>query len=394
MKQVYNNISTYSADLYGVNSALYELGGLLVMHDASGCNSTYNTHDEPRWWSMDSMVYVSGLDESDAVLGNDDRLINDVVDVAQKENPKFIGLTRSVLPTYLGTDMRGVARIIEKKTGIPTFGFFTNGMDSYIMGIEMAYLALARRFCLPPVYKMRHEKLAVIVIGVTPLDFSVNGNAELLNHTVEDMGYILHSNWSMGCTLEELQHAPEADVSLVVSAGGMAVAQYLWEQYQVPYVTGIPCGKAATEKLKQLILQAAETGKNQSLFSDFPETSGKHRREKVLILGEAVHSASIRYQLEAEYGFSDVKVLCPLERDAGVLRDTDFHENTEEKMENQINQADVVIADPIYRRIVHDDKILFLDDPHEAYSGRMYHSRGKIFVGANAVPFPELEKMV
>ena len=39
------------------------------MHDASGCNSTYTTHDEPRWYSMDSMVYISALSELEAVMG-------------------------------------------------------------------------------------------------------------------------------------------------------------------------------------------------------------------------------------------------------------------------------------------------------------------------------------
>ena len=45
MKQTASFISTYSADVFGVASALYELGGMTIMHDASGCNSTYNTHD-------------------------------------------------------------------------------------------------------------------------------------------------------------------------------------------------------------------------------------------------------------------------------------------------------------------------------------------------------------
>ena len=40
-------ISIYAADTSGVCSALYELGGMTVVHDASGCNSTYATHDEP-----------------------------------------------------------------------------------------------------------------------------------------------------------------------------------------------------------------------------------------------------------------------------------------------------------------------------------------------------------
>ena len=49
MKQTARIISTYSADTFGVCSALFELGGMVIMHEASGCNSTYTTHDEPRW---------------------------------------------------------------------------------------------------------------------------------------------------------------------------------------------------------------------------------------------------------------------------------------------------------------------------------------------------------
>ena len=48
MKQTARIISTYSADVMGVCSALFELGGMVVIHDPSGCNSTYNTHDETR----------------------------------------------------------------------------------------------------------------------------------------------------------------------------------------------------------------------------------------------------------------------------------------------------------------------------------------------------------
>ena len=73
MKQTARIISTYSADVMGVCSALFELGGMTVMHDASGCNSTYTTHDEPRWFDMDSMVYISGLSEMEAIMGDDEK---------------------------------------------------------------------------------------------------------------------------------------------------------------------------------------------------------------------------------------------------------------------------------------------------------------------------------
>lgn len=69
MRQAYRIIPVYTADVSGVCSALYELGGMVVMHDPSGCNSTYNTHDEIRWYEQDSLIYISGLTEIDAVRG-------------------------------------------------------------------------------------------------------------------------------------------------------------------------------------------------------------------------------------------------------------------------------------------------------------------------------------
>ena len=50
-----------TADTFGACSTLFELGGMIVIHDPSGCNSTYTTHDEPRWYRQDSMIYISAL---------------------------------------------------------------------------------------------------------------------------------------------------------------------------------------------------------------------------------------------------------------------------------------------------------------------------------------------
>ena len=98
MKRSYKIIPIYTADVSGVCSALYELGGMTVMHDPSGCNSTYNTHDEIRWYDQDSMIYISGLTEIDAVMGNDEKLIRDIEIAAEELKPKFIALAGSPIP--------------------------------------------------------------------------------------------------------------------------------------------------------------------------------------------------------------------------------------------------------------------------------------------------------
>ena len=82
MRQSYRIIPVYTADVSGVCSALYELGGMTVMHDPSGCNSTYNTHDELRWYDQDSLIYISGLTEIDAIMGNDEKFLDDIKEAA------------------------------------------------------------------------------------------------------------------------------------------------------------------------------------------------------------------------------------------------------------------------------------------------------------------------
>src|SRR5574344_1259882 len=134
MKQVQRILADYSADLFGMCSALYELGGLCVMDDASGCNSTYDTHDEPRWFDINSMIYITALTENDAVMGNDSKIIDDICEVAAARHPAFIALGGSPIPMMMGTDFAGIARVIETRTGIPSFGITSSGMHTYEKG--------------------------------------------------------------------------------------------------------------------------------------------------------------------------------------------------------------------------------------------------------------------
>ena len=149
MRQSYRIIPVYTADVSGVCSALYELGGMVVMHDPSGCNSTYNTHDEIRWYEQDSLIYISGLTEIDAVMGNDAKFIRDIEETAKELHPKFIALAGSPIPFMNGTDFPALAQVIETETGIPAFAIPTNGMHDYTYGAGLAFAKIAERFVQP-----------------------------------------------------------------------------------------------------------------------------------------------------------------------------------------------------------------------------------------------------
>ena len=436
MKQVARVLSTYSADLFGVCSVLYELGGLVVMHDASGCNSTYNTHDEPRWYDVDSMIYISGLIENDVILGNDEKLICDVVEAANETHPKFIAISAALIPLFMSTDMKGIARIIENRTGIPTFGFTTNAMDTYVLGGNMVYEELLDRFC-PPHAKLEEDEnscasqesaapggsaasnvpiaplvpaetpaapsasLSVNLLGITPLDFSVVGNVEALNKYFADRNIRVNCCMTMGCTIEEIARAHIADVNVVCSSLAISGAHVLHKKYGTPAVLGLPTGKSAGTELERLIRASAADNRSRilgtsALYDTLPyeshsrrfgaQYSLKNRTDGgTWIIGEAVNASGIRYALEHDLGVPDVHILCPTQLDAHVLRSGDVTVRDEADIEAVLNGAATVIADPIYRRILTKDENgklpHFINMPHEAYSGRMYRSHIPVFIG-------------
>ncbi|MEG2512126.1 MAG: nitrogenase component 1 [Acetivibrio sp.] len=384
MEQVVKKISTYSGDWAGVCSALYELGGMVVIHDASGCNSTYTTFDEPRWSQQNSMFYISGLAEMDAVLGNDEKLIKDVIEAAEKMNPIFIALVGSPIPSMLGTDLEGLAAYIEHQTKIPSFGFSTNGMECYVKGGALALEKLAMRFCeKKEKNKEENNVKSLNILGMTPLDFSICGNLEAMRTSFENMGYKIQSVWAMGSSLEELKKAAEAHVNVVVSTLGLRVAKYMKKQFHIPYVIGLPIGVKGEMQMKQLIKEADIKKENQYLTSQ----NGKIE-EKILIIGEPIIAGAIRYCLKEDFDFKNVHVLCPLKIDSLLVEEGTYFEerdafiSEESKIEEKMEEYPIVIADPMYRPLLSGRKeTLFISLPHEAFSSRIYREEAPVFIG-------------
>ena len=238
-----SSMSTYTADCSGVASALYELGGMTVIHDASGCNSTYTTHDEPRWLTMPSAVFISGLTEMDAVLGNDARIVEDIVDAARKLTPAFVAIAGTPIPMMTGVDLKGIARLVESRTRIPSFAVQTNSMRAYSVGCAQAWIELSRRFVIPN--GARAGSFGINLLGVTPLDFSTGGMLQSLKNAASRAGYTINACWAMGDRLESLANTAAARVNVVVSSSGLPLAQSLERAFGTPYVCGLPVGGLA-----------------------------------------------------------------------------------------------------------------------------------------------------
>ena len=366
MNQTARIISIYAADTSGVCSALYEYGGMTVIHDASGCNSTYTTHDEPRWYDKKSMMFISGLTEKDAVMGNDDRFINDLILSANELKPAFIALCASPLPAMIGTDLEAIAYAVEAETGIPAFSVKTNGMQSYITGAGNALLELAKKFAGSNCEKLCQpsEKIKVNLLGVTPLDFPTReGIGSLINY-VNQCGFELNSCVSVNTDLNDFKKLRNADVNLLLSSVGKPLADYLYSEYNIPFVKGVPYGIGFAGRIKEALVKANETGENIDATNEYRESGN------VAILGESIMSASLASALLLDKGIKANVLETVGDGDFDILKSFDLSCDDEKILENELKKYDVIIGDPLFKPICADKK--FIELPHEAFSGRCF----------------------
>lgn len=437
--------STYTADVSGVCSALYELGGMTVIHDPSGCNSTYSTHDEPRWFDTDSLMFVSGLDEMTAVLGDDNVLIDDVTHAVRDLKPRFVTLCSGSIPHIIAFDCKGVAHLLEKRTGVPMLPVATTGNRSYVAGVGAALTEWVKRFADPleSPYRVASsgspdcsantlegaadpESFSVNLLGVTPLDFSINGNVDAMRKVFEDAGIPVNCCAAMGESFDSLRHIFRASVNVVVSSCGRRLARYMEQTAGIPYVEGTPIGAYGAARLPELAKEAYE--KKRASLEDALEgafgsaltgsgdgasgTAGKetaarpgslrmllakkkgdsegiclwkgnpaHERwdvpdGQILIIGEEVFAQSLAAAInqltpDCRHGLQAF----------AVWPDVD-HGFPEDVLAELIRKSRYIIGDPLYRTIPHDStQNTFVDFPHEAYSGRIFRDRIPVFIG-------------
>ena len=370
---------------------------MTVMHDPSGCNSTYNTHDEIRWYDQDSLIFISGLTDIDAIMGNDEKFLRDIEDVAEELKPKFIALASSPIPFMNGTDFPGLARALTAETGIPAFSVSTSGMHDYVYGAGLALSEIARHFT--GAAEKRKRKLNLL--GVTPLDFGPQPMVDAMKRRLEKYGWEILSTWAMGDTLEDLSHAGEAEVNLVVSSVGIPAANVLREKFGTPFLVGTPVEgyegeiSDALEKAAESPCEAFEDKKENSAEKSGAQISGEQEelwkvtpdqviylRKKdsplsgfiptpdITLIGEPVTMGSLAAVIEQKYR-KKVQLLCSLEITEGLLRQEDEVIRGEEAMEEKLKTARIIVADPLYRPIC-PESATFYEMPHIAFSGRIY----------------------
>lgn len=385
MKRLYRYLPPFAGDYSGVGSALYELGGMLCIHDASGCTGNYVGFDEPRSYDSKQLVYCTGLRRDDAILGNEQVYIDKIVKAAQDMKPKFVAVVGSPVPLIIGFDFNGFAKDLEQRLGIPAFGFETGGMKgSYKDGVVMAVKKLLDYYVLPKkdelVRNADRSGKKVNIVGATPLDISEE-NLQALKEVLKERGYEVNSVLSMSNDMDELLSFYQADVNLAVTQAGALIAQDLEEKYDMPYLAGLPIGEFGTEHYFACLEKVFENGKSMEVSQKSINVQGNKTGEAV-VLEDGIIASSMRVELLAQ-GYERVRVVSLFGKDSGMSDVEAEYTEDEDMILAAVNaeSCSFVAGDPLllkYRECTEGVEMVEL--PKYAISSKLYHYKRRVYI--------------
>ena len=371
MSTLFHSLPSFAPDYSGFFSALHGLDGLLVLHDPSGCLGNYISCDEPRWYHDPRTVFTSLLKEMEAVTGDDSALVEKVVHAAEIFHPPFICILSTPVPSLIGFDPHAAALTIQEQTGIPSFGVETTGFPTYQEGITHALALLNEHFMAPAPEK--REK-TVNVLGMTPLDYFINGEQEKLTALLDGLGWQVNAFVGGGDSLADIENARAASCNIVMSMAALPLAQKMQREDGIPYWVGPPCGDTGIQYLAAFL-----NGEELPAPAE-PKCDGA----KVLVVAEQAIANALRRQLQADEGCGEVTVASFFGLEESRTQPGDRLLKGERELKWLIADGgfDIVVGDNLFQQFCTPEQ-RFIPLPHPAVSSRLYWKNTRSFIGGS-----------
>ena len=354
-------LTPFAPDQSGAVSVFYELGGITVICDAGGCTGNICGFDEPRWFRSRSALFSAGLRDMDAILGRDDRLVGKLADTASflkgsadEVSGGFTAIIGTPVPAVIGTDMRALERMSEKKTGLPCIGIECNGMEYYDRGAEKAFLALFDKFAgAAPEGSPELNSDRVGILGAQYMDLNGIEDLNEIRDIIEKqtgMKAVLYASREDG--IDAFKDPGSVRENIVVTVSGYEAAKYILAKYGTPFRC---CNPLAERQAEQIAARTNVEGK------------------KILVVHEQVTANSVREALRRSGAARvDVATWFMLKEELREAGDLLLKEESDAGSAARAGSYDMIIADPVMIPLVKDcfDGI-FAELPHFAVSGRL-----------------------
>ena len=382
--EIQHIVPPITSDYSGACSVLYGENILKILISPNGCKTPV-AYDEIR--NIDySLQYCTSLNELEIVTGEIKGLKESIKEIInQNQKIEFIAIISTVVPQIIGMDLESIVENIEETLDIPCVFINTNGFENYYSGISLTLKSLANKF----MFENKKIKNTVNIIGYSPLTFGKIEKLEELFSLIKSLDLNILTVFSDNLSLEKIKNSTSAELNLVLSYEGLALAKYMEKEFSIPYVIINVVSKYGIENTENILKRFFY--KIDNSFEKL-EKRDKLDDRKVMIIASPFMAINIAASLRKDFSLTNILALS-LIKESRKFKKIEYLKflnivNTEEDLKEKIKEykPDILISDPVYKNLV-NEKVTFIPLLHYGYSTRLYLELDYEYCGKKAYEY-------
>ena len=382
--EIQHIVPPITSDYSGACSVLYGENILKILISPNGCKTPV-AYDEIR--NIDySLQYCTSLNELEIVTGETKGLKESIEEIInQNKKIEFIVIISTVVPQIIGMDLESIVENIEEILDIPCVFINTNSFENYYSGISLTLKSLANKFML----ENKKIKSTVNIIGYSPLTFGKIEKLEELFSLIKSLDLNILTVFSDNLSLEKIKNSTSAELNLVLSYEGLALAKYMEKEFSIPYVIINVVSKYGIENTKNILKRFF-----YKIDNSFEKLEKKDKLDdrKVMIIASPFMAINIADSLRKDFSLANILALS-LIKESRKFKKIEYLEflnivNTEDNLKEKIKEykPDILISDPVYKNLINDG-VTFIPLLHYGYSTRLYLELDYEYCGKKAYEY-------
>ena len=382
--EIQHIVPPITSDYSGACSVLYGENILKILISPNGCKTPV-AYDEIR--NIDySLQYCTSLNELEIVTGEIKGLKESIKEIInQNKKIEFIAIISTVVPQIIGMDLESIVENIEETLDIPCVFINTNSFENYYSGISLTLKSLANKFML----ENKKIKSTVNIIGYSPLTFGKIEKLEELFSLIKSLDLNILTVFSDNLSLEKIKNSTSAELNLVLSYEGLALAKYMEKEFSIPYVIINVVSKYGIENTENILKRFF-----YKIDNSFEKLEKKDKLDdrKVMIIASPFMAINIADSLRKDFSLANILALS-LIKESRKFKKIEYLKflnivNTEKDLKEKIKEykPDILISDPVYKNLINDG-VTFIPLLHYGYSTRLYLELDYEYCGKKAYDY-------
>ncbi len=270
-------------------------------------------------------VTISSVDRNVLARGSQEKVVDNITRKDAEETPDLIVLTPTCTSSILQEDLANFVQRAQIDTKCDVLLADVNhyrftelqAADRTLQQIVQYYIAKAKKKGQLPEGKT--EKPSVNIIGISSLGFHNQHDCIELKRLMADIGVEVNAVIPEGASVLELKNLPRAWFNLVPYREiGLMTAEFLKEEFGMPYVDITPMGVVETARCIRKIQEVVNAQGGEVNYEDFIENQTLYVSQaawfsrsidcqnltgkKAVVFGDNTHAAAMTKILSREMG--------------------------------------------------------------------------------------------